>query len=216
MSPGAAVGHDGVMLTSDLLAFVRASLPDRPCRVLEIGAGKGELAEALTGAGYAVTAIDPAAEDGGEVQPVSLVDAQGAFDAAVAVTSLHHVEPLDESLAHLAILLPPGAPLVIDEIDADRYDERAAGWWLAQREALGERHEDPDPSRMVADLRHHVHTLDTVCTALRPYFELGQPVRGAYLHRWQLRPHLREAEIELISQGALPATGARIVAIRKA
>lgn len=203
------------MLTSDLLAFVRASLPDPPSRVLEIGAGNGELAEALKTAGYAVTAIDPAAEDGGDVQPVSLIDAEGTFDAAVAVTSLHHVDPLPESLAHLATLMAPGAPLVIDEIDAERYDERAAGWWLAQREALGEPHGDGDPSRMVEDLRHHVHTLATVCEAARAYFELGEPVRGAYLHRWQLRAHLREAEIELISLGALPATGARIVASRK-
>lgn len=202
------------MLTSDLLAFVRASLPNPPSRVLEIGAGTGELAAALKVAGYAVTAIDPAAEDGGEVNPVSLIDAEGTFDAALAVTSLHHVDPLPESLAHLATLMPPGAPLVIDEIDCDRYDERAAGWWLAQREALGEPHEHGDPSRMVADLRHHVHTLATVCAALRPHFEIGEPVRGAYLHRWQLRPHLREAEIELISQGSLPATGARMVAVR--
>ena len=49
------------MLTRDLLAFVRASLPTPPARVLEVGAGGGELAAVLTEAGYEVTAVDPAA-----------------------------------------------------------------------------------------------------------------------------------------------------------
>jgi SAM-dependent methyltransferase len=204
------------MLTRDLLAFVRSSLPDPPSRILEIGAGRGELAEELRAAGYAVTAIDPAAEPDTGVQPVALLDAEGTFDAAIAVTSLHHVDPLEESCAHLAGLISPGGPLVIDEFDVDRYDERAAGWWLNQREASGTPHEHSDPSRMVTDLRHHVHPLATVCAALRPYFELGEPIRGAYLHRWELRASLRAPEVELIAEGRLPATGARLVALRKA
>ena len=73
------------MLTVEFLAFVRSSLPTPPARVLEIGAGRGEMARALIDAGYEVTAIDPAAEPGTQVQPVALIDADGVFDAAVAV-----------------------------------------------------------------------------------------------------------------------------------
>jgi SAM-dependent methyltransferase len=203
------------VLTSDLVAFVRSSLPAPPCALLEIGAGNGELASVLADAGYTVTAIDPAAEPDSHVNRLSLLDARGAFDAAVAVVSLHHVDPLDESCAHLATLIPAGGHLVIDEIDVDRYDERAARWWLAQRESMGQPHEDSDPAAMVRGLREHVHSLVDVRAALRPYFEIGQPVRVAYLHRWELRPSLREPELELIAEGLLPAVGARFVAIRK-
>jgi SAM-dependent methyltransferase len=203
------------MLTSDLLGFVRSSLPEPPSRILEIGAGKGELARALRTAGYEVTAIDPAAEPDSGVEPISLLEARGEFDAAVAVVSLHHIDPLQESCAHLATLIAPGGQLVIDEIDVDRYDERATGWWLAQRRALDAAHHDMDPAQLIADLREHIHPLTTVCAALDPYFELGQPVRGAYLHRWELRASLLQTETELIAEGRMPATGARLVAARR-
>jgi SAM-dependent methyltransferase len=202
------------VLTRDLVAFVRASLPEPPANVLEIGAGRGELAHELRAAGYTVTAIDPAAEPGSEVEPVPLLDVSGSFDAAAAVVSLHHVEPLEESCAHLASLLPAGAPVVVDEIDADRYDERAASWWLAQRRALGSPHDHEDPAEMVRGLRDHIHPLPAVQAALARHFELGAPVRVPYLHRWELHPMLREMEVDLIARGALPATGARLVAIR--
>lgn len=202
------------MLTSDLLAFVRASLPVPPLRVLEIGAGDGELAEALRGAGYEVTAIDPGAKDGSGVEPVALLDAGGEFDAAVAVVSLHHVEPLERSCEHLAALLPAGAPLVVDELDAERYDERAAEWWLAQRRALGFT-EEHDGAAMVSRLREHVHPLSVVRSALSRWFELGEPIPVAYLHRWYLVPSLRDPELELIADGRLPAVGGRFIAVRR-
>jgi SAM-dependent methyltransferase len=203
------------MLTSDLLAYVRASLPEPPSRILEVGAGKGELARALRTAGYEVTAIDPLAEPDSGVEPISLLEARGEFEAAVAVVSLHHVDPLEESCAHLATLIAPGRPLVIDELDVDRYDERATSWWLAQRQTLGPAHRDLDPAQLIAELRAHVHPLTTVCAAVEPYFVIGQPVRGPYLHRWELHESLLAPEVELIAQGLLPATGARLVAIRK-
>lgn len=202
------------MLTSDLLAFVRSSLPEPAARVLEIGAGKGELARELRNAGYEVTAIDPAAEADTGVEPISLLDARGEFDAAVAVVSLHHVEPLEESCAQLAARVSPGGRLVIDELDVDRYDERATGWWLAQRRALGTA-PDKDAAELINQLREHIHSLAVVCAALDPYFELGQPVRGPYLHRWELRESLLAVEVELIAHGLLPAVGARLVAVRK-
>lgn len=204
------------MLTTELLAYVRASLPAPPLRILEIGAGAGQLAAALRDAGYEVTAIDPGTEAGSGVDSIALLEVGGSFDAAVAVVSLHHVEPLERSCQHLATLLPAGARLVVDEIDADRYDERAAEWWLAQRRAAGSTHEDPDAAAMVTGLREHVHPLPAVRAALAPWFELGEPVPVAYLHRWELSPTLRDPELERIADGAIPAVGARFVAVRKA
>ncbi len=204
------------MLTRELLAFVRGALPPPPARVLEIGAGSGELASVLSGAGYELTAIDPAAEPGGIVERRPLIEVRGSFDAAVAVVSLHHVDPLEESCAHLATLLGAGATLVIDELDIDSYDERAVRWWLSQREALGLPEHDHGSSDIVDRLRGHIHSLTRVCDALRPHFELGRPVPGPYLHRWELHPSLFAPEVELIAAGELPAVGARLVATRRA
>jgi 2-polyprenyl-3-methyl-5-hydroxy-6-metoxy-1,4-benzoquinol methylase len=198
----------------DVVAFVRAALPAPPAHVLEVGAGQGELAARLRDGGYEVTAIDPAADEDGPVTRAALLDVEGTFDSAVAVVSLHHVEPLEQSCAHLATLVRPGGVLVVDEFDVARLDERAAQWWLCQRRAAGSA-DDHDAASLIAFMRHHVHALNAVLAALAPHFVLGAAVPGAYLHRWNLDPGLRAVEERLIARGSLPATGARVVATRR-
>jgi SAM-dependent methyltransferase len=194
------------VLTAEVHAYVRSALPPPPARVLEIGAGGGELADELRAGGYDVTAIDPAGGPG--IVQVHLHEIDGAFDAAVAVVSLHHVEPLSESIERLAAVLAPGSRLVVDEFDVRRYDEAAARWWL--------RHADHDhePASLVDDLRHHLHSVDEIAAALAPWFDVGEPVRGAYLHRWEIDPALRGEEEAEIAAGRIPATGARFIATR--
>ncbi len=203
------------MLDPGLLAFLRASLPARPCRLLEIGAGDGELSAELSAAGYEVIAIDPAAT-GPPVRPIALHeldDPPESFDAAVAVLSMHHVEPLVESCRRLAEMLRPRGTLILDEIDFERFDERAAGWWLEQHGP--DEHHGSSPQEMVLHLRQHCHGLSTMQAVLEEWFELGPPTRGPYLYRWELSPALREVELDLIEAGALQATGARIVGTRR-
>jgi SAM-dependent methyltransferase len=204
------------MITAAVIAFVRASLPPAPARVLEVGAGDGALAAALSGAGYDVVAIDPASK-AANVVPVALLDLRaeaGSFDAAVAVLSLHHVEPLPASCRRLGELVRPGGALVVDEFDVARLDEAAARWWLEQRALLGRDHAR-HPAEIVAELRKHLHPLRRLGEELSPFFALGLPVRGAYLHRWELDPALRDAEEELIAAGRLRAVGARLVGTRE-
>jgi SAM-dependent methyltransferase len=203
------------MPTADVRAFVRATLPAAPARVLEVGAGRGELAADMLAAGYDVVAIDPA---GGPppVRQLALLDVDGpagSFDAAVAVVSLHHVNPLPESLARLGYLVRPGGCLIVDEFDVERLDERAAAWWIEQ--GLEQRRERPHNTATFAEeMRAHLHPLARLAEALAPWFYVGEPVRGAYLHRWDLEPGLRDAEEALIAAGRLPAVGARLVAVR--
>jgi len=204
------------MPPADVHAFVRAALPQLPARVLEVGAGRGELAAEMLAAGYDVVAIDPA---GGPppVRQVSLLDVDapaGSFDAAVAVVSLHHVNPLRESLARLGYLVRKGGILILDEFDVERLDERAATWWIEQ--GLVQRRERPQNTATFAEeMRAHLHPLARVAEALAPWFYVGEPVRGAYLHRWDLDPGLRNSEEALIAAGRHPATGARLVAVRQ-
>src|SRR5437764_9267848 len=128
------------MASVDLRAFIRANLPEPPARVLEVGAGAGQLARALRASGYDVLAIDPEPESD-DVRAVALADLAepaGSFTAAAAVVSLHHVDPLEASCRRLGALVEPGGTLLIDEFDVDAFALDAASWWLEQRPALGE------------------------------------------------------------------------------
>jgi len=205
------------MSAPSVLAFVRAALPPPPARVLEVGAGDGELAAALADAGYDVVAIDPAYDGEAVVFPVALLELDeppASFDAAVAVVSLHHVEPLEPSCAHLGKLVRPGGALVVDEFDVVAFDERAATWLRARRRELGR--EGPDHiGAMIADVRGHLHPVERIRAALSPAFELGACAPGPYLHRWDLGPALQSPEEEAIAAGELPAVGARFTGVRR-
>ena len=204
------------MASLELRAFVRANLPGPPARVLEVGAGGGGLARALRAAGYDVLAIDPASESA-DVTAVALADLDepaGSFAAALAVVSLHHVDPLENSCRRLGELVEAGGTLLVDEFDVAAFDTAAASWWLEQQRALGE----PQPKtaeELVAEHREHLHPLERIVAALEPHFELGPPLRGPWLHSWNLGDSLRAVEEEAIARGDLPATGARLVGLRR-
>lgn len=203
------------MLDEDLRRWVRAQLPGDATRVLEIGAGGGELATALRADGLHVTAIDPGGEAEG-VQPIALADldvAAGPFDAAVAVVSLHHVDPLAESLEVLARALRPGTALLVDELDSAALDERAARWVLDRVEGDHAK----TPAELVAATRAHIHSVEQVRGALsRAGFHPGPVTRGAYLYRWHGPTAEGPAERAAIAAGDLPAVGVRFVAERVA
>ena len=60
-----------------------------------------------------------------------------------------------------------------------------------------------------------MHSLSRLREALQTYFELGEPVRGPYLYRWNIPTDVRAEEEAAIAAGDLPATGARLVGIRR-
>jgi SAM-dependent methyltransferase len=94
-----------------------------PRRVLEVGCGRGELAERMaTELGADVVALDQSRRmveltrargvgaRVGDVQELPFADA--SFDVAVAAWMLYHVPDVDRALAELARVLRPGGRLV--------------------------------------------------------------------------------------------------------
>ena len=203
------------MPDAGLLEFVLPALPEAPARLLEVGAGDGTLAEHLRGLGYDVVAIDPAGgAPGVEQVPLQELDAAPAsFDAALAVVSLHHVEPLTESFERLASVVRPGGALVVDEFDVHRFDMKAADWWWRERPDIDQ--PPADLEEKLAHMHDHLHSVETILAALDPWFELSEPVRGPYLYRWKLGPEFRTVEEQAIASGELAATGARTVGRRR-
>jgi ubiquinone/menaquinone biosynthesis C-methylase UbiE len=93
-----------------------------PRRILEVGCGRGELAERLVEGGYEVVALDQS-ERMVELTRARGVDARvgdaqelpfpdGSFDVAVANHMLYHVPDVERALAELARVLRAGGTLV--------------------------------------------------------------------------------------------------------
>jgi SAM-dependent methyltransferase len=114
---GMATGPDAQGMVVDALAAIA------PQRVLEVGSGKGELAERLTHEfGAEVVAVDQSERMVeltrsrgiealvGDVQALPFDD--GDFDAAVAAWMLYHVPDVDRAVAELYRVLRSGGRLV--------------------------------------------------------------------------------------------------------
>ena len=140
-----------------------ARLLVRECRghVLEVGFGPGTLAETLARAGYRVTGVDVSAVmvaqarrrcrglagvDLRQGDATALPFAEGSFDGACSVNSVHHWPSVIAGLCEIRRVLRPGATLVLPlRMKADRpsrfqapgYDEEGVAVVAAQLASSG-------------------------------------------------------------------------------
>ncbi|WP_338872448.1 class I SAM-dependent methyltransferase [Myxococcus stipitatus] len=190
-------------------AFVRPTVaPHR--RILEVGCGDGALAGLLAAEGHDVVAIDARLRDtprppGVRFEQVSLSSfAAEPFDALVAVAVLHHLSPLEASVAKLRELIVPGGSLVVDDFDLAAPDVTTARWYydaqdllaaggLFPPEAVHGAPEEAPLERWHHEHLHHdepLHTGDSTVGALRDGgFELQHVTRGPYLFRYLAKGH---------------------------
>jgi SAM-dependent methyltransferase len=191
--------------------------------VLEVGCGEGALARALGGAGYDVSAIDPAAPPGAIFRRLKLEDLDardGPFDAVVASRSLHHVADLEVALDRIVALLVPDCRLVLDEFAWDRLDVATADWYYGQIRALAAagRHADA-PASLDACCREwqeeHVglHGHHDMRAELDARFEEVLFAWTPYLYRLLDSEVSAALEEQLIASRAIQATGFRYVGI---
>ena len=101
--------------------------------------------------------------------------------------------------------------LLVDEFDVAAFDERAAAWWLRQRQARGAE-EYASAQELVGEHRAHLHPLERI---VGHSSRTSTSVRRstAYLYRWDLGEALRHQE-DAIARAEIPAVGARLLAQR--
>jgi SAM-dependent methyltransferase len=222
-------------------AFIRGAI-GRAQRVLEVGAGSGQVARRLQESGLLVTALDlslPGKEQRSGVQWVEAdflgFDAE-PFDAVVFTASLHHISPLDAALDRAKRLLVPGGVLAVDDFDVEAPDACTARWYYDTQELLATAGVyDPahaPPSRELAPLeswredhRHEdppLHTGRAMLAGIEERFAPSRVTRVAYLYRHicaglrdaSLAGYVKSLEERYVTGGIVQAVGLRIIARR--
>lgn len=92
-------------------------------RVLEIGAGEGELAQMLADAGHEITALDRTLRSRFPIVETTFEEYDAGaqrFDCIAAQYVLHHAADLDGMLSKIHALLKPGGFIAIDDYGWER------------------------------------------------------------------------------------------------
>ncbi|MEA2507496.1 MAG: hypothetical protein QOH48_2114 [Actinomycetota bacterium] len=200
-------------------AYVASSLPQPRSRVLEVGAGGGELARALAARDHTVTAIDPQAPDESIVHKVSLeaFTDPGPFDAVVAITSLHHIHDLEACLEKIHRLLRPDGLLILLEFGWELIDEKTAEWCVSQGMLGPDHHAASSASDFLQtwNAEHAgLHDSEMMRQALDRFFVLKVLEWVPFIAEHVERPDLMEAERELMCSGAITPVGFYYVGVR--
>ncbi|HMA47554.1 MAG TPA: class I SAM-dependent methyltransferase [Frankiaceae bacterium] len=166
-----------------MLPWLRAALPDRVGRAVDLGAGTGRYTTPLADRAGEVLAVDISAQvldvaraerhrPNVSYQHRSLLEVtperDGRFDLVVSVNTIHHLRDHDRVLPHVRSLLAPGGTALLADIVAP-----SPGWaspWWHRRFALREagrtlaRRRSPADALVVLRLRTHPRWLDHVTT----------------------------------------------------
>lgn len=189
--------------TQHTLQFIESVAEGRPnLRFLEIGCGKGHLAKALVDKGHQVLPIDVSEEAVAFARSLGLPAKQtdifgvsdSVFDGILFVQSLHHINPLDQSLAQAALLLDKGGFVLVEEFAFNKLDEKTAVWFQAVQNILAATGIDAfhriDIGEAFTHLtnyysEHGIHTGEDLIRALRNVFrEVEISEGGPYLYRY--------------------------------
>lgn len=140
--------------------FVKRSVRPACRRVLEVGAGTGELAARLMVDGLEVVALD--------IDPGMVALAQGLgvdarvaqwpesldeqFEAVLFTRSLHHIHPLAESVEAAVACLAPGGRVVAEDFAFEAVDQRTLVWFTGAIRLLRESGLLPGYNELLNDL----------------------------------------------------------------
>lgn len=196
--------------TQHTKTFITENLAPDSTTLLEIGAGNGELALALSESGYEVTALDsrPAAVAACRAKGLTACEArwpdwQGSrVDAVLFTRSLHHIPPLDDAVRQAANHLKPGGRLLVEDFAFADATPALAGWFQNELALLqlGSLLQIPESSFVARMLRHadplqawrhdhmdDLHRADAMNHVLNQHFTDVQQTRTCYLYRYLIQ-----------------------------
>ncbi|KAI8369226.1 S-adenosyl-L-methionine-dependent methyltransferase [Radiomyces spectabilis] len=123
-----------------------------PLRLLEVGCGSGEFAQLLKEhyqEKIIITAIDPhshavekaktaRSQFGIRFENLSLLEADASerYDIILFTKSLHHCEPLEETVVRAYDLLDEHGIFVAEEMNLEAMNEATAGWYFGRLDLL--------------------------------------------------------------------------------
>jgi SAM-dependent methyltransferase len=228
------------------LAFLTTALRGRH-RILEVGCGRGTVARRLGAAGFDVTALDRQLGDPTPADRVTFVEqdfltySAAPFEAIAFTASLHHIAPLDQTLAHAAELLVPDGLLVVDDFAVEAPDAATLRWYYDTQELLVaaglypcDRLDAPHDDLLARWYEAHtphashqpIHSGGAMRHAIADRFSIRDIKCVEYLHRYiggglaaddrggAIAAHVFASERRAIVDGVLAAVGLRIVAAR--
>jgi ubiquinone/menaquinone biosynthesis C-methylase UbiE len=165
----------------DTYQFVRAMMPGRGQRILEIGCGNGYLSLELARDGHEMIGLDLSSEIIGVAERARAAHpdtpgfgmlsytctdfgtwqgAYASFDAVVINRTLHHLMDVGAMIAKVKRLLAPGGVFICQDYAYDRLDDGAASWMYSMQRMLflsGLADEDPataeDEGRSIEEVK---------------------------------------------------------------
>lgn len=185
-------------------------------RILEVGAGRGEVAKRLRSLGHSVVAIDSDADtveaarrDGNEVMHADfLAFGAGPFGAIVFTRSLHHLSPLTATIEQARALLREDGTIVIEDFAFDEMSHATADWLYNELSALStdgvlNTREDGFAVELLCeggnlaawknhhDGRHQIHSATQITAGVGRVFQITKRSEAPYLYRY-IAPMLRD------------------------
>ncbi|MCH7597085.1 MAG: class I SAM-dependent methyltransferase [Planctomycetes bacterium] len=121
--------------TDETVTFITSRV--RPAvRILEVGAGRGEVAQRLRAVGHSVVAIDSDADavEAARRDEIEVVHADflafcaDPFDAIVFTRSLHHLSPLTAILERARALVRSDGTILIEDFAFEEMNQVTADW----------------------------------------------------------------------------------------
>ncbi|MGH9751001.1 MAG: class I SAM-dependent methyltransferase [Candidatus Polarisedimenticolia bacterium] len=191
----------------ETLDFLKPRLAGGTRRLLEVGAGEGDLAGVLAALGHRVTALDADADSveaarrrGLDARVARWPDFEGGpYDAILFARSLHHMEDLDGTVRRAREVLGPGGVLLAEEFDVAGVDAPTLDWFTgAARRCAAAVPIGADPPALVtaaidkgATLESwaeehgpHLHTAEAMQRAIGEHFDLDPIATAPYLYRY--------------------------------
>lgn len=189
--------------TAETVAFITTHLP-RSAQLIEVGCGKGHVAQALSERGYRVVGLDSdgetvarAKERGAPVIQATWPEFESEPVDAIAFTrSLHHIGDLQQAVQKARDTLKPHGKLLVEDFAFGTADEATIAWFIdvvrnqvlvnaVASDFVSELISSDDPA---ATWRQHhsreVHSAEAMKRRIAEHFNVEEGSSVPYLYRY--------------------------------